>query len=43
MMCQTPALAVDQVLSVSEYDLGNERMPCKQKYWIKNVAVKVPV
>ena len=23
---------VDQVLSISEYDLGNGRMPCEQKY-----------
>ena len=32
MMCQKPALAFDQVLSVSRYGLGNGRMPCKQKY-----------
>ena len=35
--------AVDQVLSVSGYDLGNGRMACKQKYWIKNMAVKLPI
>ena len=34
--------AVDQVLSVSGYDLENGRMPCKQKYCIKNMAVKIP-
>ena len=43
MMCQKPALAVDQVLSVSGYDLENGRMPCRQKYWIENIAVKIPI
>ena len=42
-MCQKPALAVDQVLSISGYDLGNGRMLCKQKYWIKNMVVKILV
>ena len=42
-MCQKPSLAVDQVFSISGYDLGNRRMPCKQKYWIKDMAVKIPV
>ena len=23
--------------------LGNGRMPCKQKYWIKNMALKIPI
>ena len=32
--------AVDQVLST---DLENGRMPCKQKYWIKNIVVKIPI
>ena len=27
----------------SRYDLGNGRMRCKQKYWIKNMAAKTPV
>ena len=35
--------AVDQVLSVSGYDLENGRMSCKQKYCIKNMAVKIPI
>ena len=36
--------AVDQVLSISGYDLENGRMLCcKQKYWIKNTAVKIPI
>ena len=34
--------AVSQVLSVSEYDLKNGRMLCKQKYYIKNMAVRIP-
>ena len=34
---------VDQVLSISGYDLGNGRMSSKQKYWIKNMAVKITV
>ena len=33
--------AVDQVLSISGYDLENGRMLCKQKYKIKNMAVKI--
>ena len=33
--------AVDQVLSISEHHLENGRMPCNQKYWIKNMAVKI--
>ena len=35
--------AVGQVLSISGYDLENGRMPCKQKYCIKNMAVKIPI
>ena len=35
--------AVDQVLSTSGYDLENGRMPCKQKYLIKNMAVEIPI
>ena len=42
-MCQKTALAVDQALSISGYDLENGRMQCKQKYWKKNIVVKVPV
>ena len=34
---------VDQVLSISGYDLENGRMPCKHKYWIKNMAVKIRI
>ena len=34
-MGQKPALAFDQVLSVSGYGLRNGRMPCKQKCWIR--------
>ena len=33
--------SVDQVLSISGYDLENGRMLCKQKYKIKNMAVKI--
>ena len=33
--------AVDQVLSISGYDLENRTMLPKQKYYIKNVAVKI--
>ena len=35
--------AVSQVLSILGYDLENGRMPCKQKYCIKNMAVKIPI
>ena len=35
--------AVGQVLSISGYDLENGRMPCKQKYCIKNMTVKIPI
>ena len=35
--------AVGQVLSISAYDLKSGRMPCKQKYRIKNMAVKIPI
>ena len=35
--------AFDQVLSISEYDLENGRMPCNNKYWIKNMAVKIRI
>ena len=35
--------AVGQVLSISGYDLENGRMLCKQKYWIKNMAIKIPI
>ena len=34
---------VGQVLSISGYDLENGRMPCKQKYWIKNMAIKIAI
>ena len=40
-MCQNPALGVDQVLSISGYDLENGRMSCRQNYWIENIAVKI--
>ena len=44
-MCQKDFLplhfAVGQVLSVSEYDLENRRMLCKQKYCIRNIVLKV--
>ena len=33
--------AVGQVLSISRYNLENGRMLCKQKYCIKNMAVKI--
>ena len=32
--------AVDQVLSISGYDLENGRMACNQKYWIKKYGGK---
>ena len=32
---------VVQMLSISGYDFENGRMPCKQKYCIKNMAVKI--
>ena len=35
--------AFDQVLSISGNDLENQSVPCKQKYWIKNMAVKIPI
>ena len=35
--------AADQVLSISVYDLENGKMPCKQKYSIKNKTVKIPI
>ena len=35
--------AVGQVLSISGYDLENGKMPCKQKYCIKNMTVKIPI
>ena len=35
--------AIGWVLSVSGYDLENGRMPCKQKCYIKNMAVKIPI
>ena len=34
---------LDQVLSISGYDLENGRMSCKQKYCIKNMAVEIPI
>ena len=34
--------AVDEVLSISGNDLENGRMPRKEKYEVKNVAVKIP-
>ena len=33
--------AVDQVLSISRYDLKNLRMSCTQNYCIKNITVKI--
>ena len=45
IMCQKDFLplhfVVGQVLSVSEYDLENRRILCKQKYCIKNIVLKV--
>ena len=35
--------AVGQGLSISGYDFENGRMPCKQKYRIKNMAVKISI
>ena len=35
--------AIAQVLSISGYDMENERMPGRQKYCIKNIAVKIPI
>ena len=35
--------AVDQVLSISGYDFEHGKMPCKQKYCIKNMAVKISI
>ena len=35
--------AVGQGLSVSAYDLENGKMACKEKCWIKNMVVKIPV
>ena len=29
--------------SNSGYDLENGRMSCKQKFWIKNIVVKIPI
>ena len=34
---------IDQVLSISGYDLENERMLFKQKYKTKNMAVKIQI
>ena len=34
---------IGQVLLISGYDLENGRMPCKQKYYIKNIAVEIPI
>ena len=31
------------IAQISGYDLGNRRMLCKQKYWIKNMVVKILV
>ena len=31
-----------QVLSISGFDSENRRMWCKQKYFIKNIAMKIP-
>ena len=33
----------NHVFSVTEYDLKNGKMPCQQEYWIKNMAVKIPI
>ena len=35
--------AVGQVLLISGNDLENRKMPCKQKYWIKNMGIKIPI
>ena len=35
--------AVSLVLSIPGYDLGNGRILCKQKYCIKNMAVKISI
>ena len=35
--------AVDQLLSISGYDLENGRMPCKQIYCIRNMTMKIPI
>ena len=35
--------AVGQVLWISGYDFENGRMPCKQKYCMKNMAVKISI
>ena len=35
--------AVGELLSISGCDLENERMPFKQKYCIKDMAVKIPI
>ena len=42
-MWQKPALVADQVLLIPGYDSGNKKMSWKQKYWIKNMAVKILV
>ena len=35
--------AVGQVLSISRCNLENGRMPCQQKFYIKNMAVAIPI
>ena len=35
--------AVGHLLSISAYNLENGRMSCKQKYRLKNMAVKIPL
>ena len=42
--CLRLHLVFHQVLSISGYDLENGRMlRCKEKYWIKNIAIKIPI
>ena len=28
---------------ISAHDFENRRIPCKQKYWIKNIGVKIQI
>ena len=39
----SPALCVDQVFLISRYDSENRKIMYKQKYWIKTMAVKIPI
>ena len=38
-----PAFCGWSRVSISKYDLENRRIPCQQKYWIENMAVKIPI